>query len=107
MSTAHYYREPCALCGKTFSKREMNKLLMEASHLSCTHPKKVCFVCDNCLPTLLDYLGVPEPEAAAHRPPTRWCRKCYNNVGQRARFCPYCGDELLKQEKAQKGRVQP
>lgn len=99
MNTAQYYREPCSMCGRDLAKRDMNKLLMEASHTSCTHPKKICFVCDDCLPKLLDYLGASEPETPKFRAAGRFCHRCYNNVGKRALFCPYCGEKLTKQSR--------
>lgn len=100
MGHYQYWREPCALCGETFAARDLTKIYLGAAHTSCPTPKKLCGVCDRCFPKLLDFLEVPEPEEKERKPytPQRLCRKCYYNVGKRARFCPYCGDELAKQK---------
>ena len=96
MSTYQYFRENCALCGEDFPKRDLNKLMVAPGHLSVTHPKKLCGVCDDCLPKILDFLAVPEPDEGEKKPytPRRWCRKCVKDVGKTAAFCPYCGDNL-------------
>ena len=100
MSTYTYYREPCALCGEEFPKRNLNKLMLSTAHSSVTKLKKLCGICDNCLPKLLDFLEVSMPEDQ-QRPytPAPWCRKCSATVGKRAKFCPYCGDKLDSQKK--------
>ena len=97
-STYQFFRENCALCGADFPKRDLNKILMAPGHTSVSSPKKLCGLCDDCLPKLLDFLEVPEPEEK-ERPYTlaRLCYKCYNHVGKTARYCPYCGDELATQ----------
>lgn len=101
MGTYQYFREPCALCGDYHPMRDMKKIYLGQSHHSCPTPRKLCSVCDNCFPKLLDFLEVPEPEEKETRPytPARYCRKCYYTVGKTARFCPYCGDELAAQKK--------
>lgn len=93
------YRDNCALCGEDFPMRDLNKLLIGASHSSVPSPKTLCKVCDNCLPKLYDFLEVSEPDDPPERPykPRQWCRKCVHDVGKNARFCPYCGDELASQ----------
>lgn len=99
-STYQFFRENCALCGADFPKRDLNKLMMAPGHRSVTHPTKLCGICDDCLPKILDFLEVPEPEVK-ERPytPRRYCRKCYYDVGKTARYCPYCGDKLDSQDK--------
>lgn len=100
-STYKHYRDDCALCGDNFPTRDLNKLFIGASHSSVPAHKTLCKVCDYCLPKLLDFLAVPEPEDKEERPytPRRWCRKCIRDVGKTANFCPYCGDELDSQKK--------
>lgn len=100
-STYRYYREPCALCGEQFPKRDLNKLLMARSHDSVPKTRNLCGLCDNCLPKLLDFLEVPEPEDQERKPykPRQLCLKCFNFSGKTAKFCPYCGDELATQNK--------
>lgn len=102
MSTYKYFGEHCALCHDWFPKREMTKLYIGESHNSSPTPRKLCCVCDNCFPKLLDYLEVSEPEELEKRPyhpqHRQWCRKCVTYVNKTAKFCPYCGDELAKQE---------
>lgn len=99
-SSYQFFRENCALCGADFPKRDLNKLMLAPGHLSVTHPTKMCGICDDCLPKLLDFLEVPEPDYK-EKPynPRRWCRKCVRDVGKTAVFCPYCGDELATQQK--------
>lgn len=101
MSTYQYYREPCALCGDYFPSRDLTKLYLGKSHCSSPVPRKLCGVCDNCFPKLLDFLEVSEPEEPERKPykPRQWCRKCVRDVGKNARFCPHCGDELASQRK--------
>lgn len=101
MSTYKYFGEHCALCHDWFPKRDMTKLYIGESHNSCPTPKKLCCVCDYCLPKLYDFLEVSEPEEPEKKPytPRRWCRKCASDVGKTAKFCPYCGDELENQKK--------
>lgn len=98
MSTYWLYKEACALCGDYIPARNMNKLYVGESHNSCPTPRKLCCVCDNCIPKLLDHLEVSLPEKT-ERPytPPRWCRKCLRTVGKTAKFCPGCGAELATQ----------
>ena len=101
MGTYPYFRENCALCGDSLPVRDMNKLYKGDSHIRCSTPRKLCNVCDNCFPKLLDFLEVSEPEEPVRRPykPRRLCRKCVSYVNKTAKFCPYCGDELASQIK--------
>lgn len=103
MSTYQYFREPCALCGEYSPTRDMTKLYLGKSHIITPTPRKLCCVCDNCFPKLLDFLEVSEPEEPERRPyhpqHRQWCRKCVTYVNKTAKFCPYCGDELAKQNK--------
>lgn len=100
MSTYHYFRENCAICHYPFPCRDMTKIYMGQSHSSCPTPRKLCNVCDNCFPKLLDFLEVSEPEAPERKPytPPRLCWKCFRSVGKTAKYCPGCGDELAKQK---------
>lgn len=105
MGIYQYFREPCAMCGNYLPMRDMTKLYLGKSHIPSPTPKKLCCVCDNCFPSLLDVLEVSEPEEPEKRPykPPRYCRKCYYTVGKTARFCPYCGDELALQKNERGG----
>jgi hypothetical protein len=58
MNSYQYYREPCALCGEEFAKRDLNKLMFSVAHISVPNWKKLCGVCDNCLPNLMKFLEV-------------------------------------------------
>lgn len=100
MSTYKYFKENCALCGDEFPMRDLRKLLLSDAHTSVPKTRKLCGICDDCLPKLLDFLEVTEPEDKERRPyaPRQLCRKCYSWAGKTAKFCPYCGDELAKQE---------
>lgn len=100
MSNYQFWRAPCPLCSREFPNRDMVKIYMGESHHSCPTPRKLCNVCDNCFPKLLDFLEVSEPEEPERKPyvPPRWCDKCRNRVGKTAVFCPYCGDKLEPQK---------
>lgn len=99
MGTYQYFRENCALCGDSLPMRDMNQLKLSKSREINRDFRKLCHVCDNCLPKLLDFLEVSEPEEPERRPYKlrQWCRKCVRDVGKNARYCPYCGDELATQ----------
>lgn len=87
----------CAKCGRTIVKRDATKILVQSGTYGT--PKTLCWLCDRCLPSLLDDLEVSMPEDQP-RPytPAPWCRKCSSTVGKKAVFCPYCGDELASQK---------
>lgn len=91
----------CAKCGKEGMKSSMTGLHVKAS--SYNPPRILCYLCDRCLPVLLDELEVSMPEEPERRPykfnTRQLCRKCYNSTGKTAKFCPYCGDELATQNK--------
>ena len=97
MSTYQYYTEDCALCGKEHPKRDLNKLFISFGHCSITSPKRMCAVCDDCLPELCEIFEITLPEEKI-RPYKcrRYCGKCYSDVGARAVYCPYCGKKLKK-----------
>ncbi len=90
------FREPCALCRKVIPKRNMAKIVFEAGHTSVRYPKKLCFVCDNCLPDFLEYLEVPEPSpiSEVEYRISRMCNKCHHNVSRFARYCQHCGTKI-------------
>ena len=50
----------CAKCGREMRKMRMVALYMKES--SYVNPAKLCHVCQDCLPDLLDYLGAEMPE---------------------------------------------
>ena len=93
----------CAKCGNEGMKRNMTGLYVKSDVYDA--PKILCHLCDRCLPVLLDELEVSMPEEEVKRRgpytynPRQWCRKCVTHVGKKARFCPYCGDELASQRK--------
>lgn len=97
-NTYQHYKGYCSVCGKELPKRDMNKIFIGFSHVSCMAPKTLCSVCDDCLPRVYDTLGIVEPEREAKSPsygkPRDFCRNCYNTVGKTALFCPYCGKAL-------------
>lgn len=102
MGIYQYFRENCAMCGDSLPMRDMNQLKLSKSREINRDFRKLCHVCDNCLPKLLDFLEVSEPEEPERRPYTKpqhrqWCRKCVTYVNKTAKFCPYCGDELSSQ----------
>ena len=91
----------CVLCHRTFIKREMNNLYLAFGHTSVRSQKLLCAICDDCLPTLLDTLGVSEPERKVKWGSTlsgRYCQKCYHDVGKTALYCSHCGEKLKKSE---------
>lgn len=88
----------CALCGEEKLKLAMNKLSFQASFSHGGHPMTMCHVCDRCLPRLLDFLEVQQPEAPRHRSPRKMCGKCRSVVGRNANFCSHCGHELDREE---------
>lgn len=90
--------DECNKCGRHISKRDATKILVQSGTYGT--PKTLCWLCDRCLPSLLDELEVSMPEDK-ERPytPARWCRKCMTTVGKTAVFCYRCGDELATQNK--------
>ena len=54
------YWAPCAKCGEEKLKRDMTTLLVKTGVYGT--PKKLCCICDSCLPVLLDELEVSMPE---------------------------------------------
>lgn len=95
-----YNQGKCVLCYRTFTKREMNNLYIAFGHTSVRSQKLLCSVCDDCLPELLDTLGVPEPERNVNfgaTIPSRYCESCNRDVNKTALFCPYCGEKLNKE----------
>lgn len=95
MAVYEYYTDNCAKCGEVFPMRHLNKILYTKSHQSAGAPRKLCSLCDRCLPGLLDYLEVAEPEPRSHSYiPRRWCRKCARDVGKTSEYCPYCGEKV-------------
>ena len=98
MSTYHYYTTNCAICDKELPKRDMNKIYISFSHSSVTSPKLVCSICDECLPTWFDDLGVSEPDREIHwGKPCSSCPKCWHTVNKKALYCPYCREKLKKE----------
>lgn len=92
----------CAKCGHEGMKRNMTGLYVKTS--TYDPPRILCYLCDRCLPALLDELEVSMPDEPEKKPyipshytARQWCRKCVMHVGKTARFCPYCGDDLSKQ----------
>ena len=56
------YTEICSLCGIEQPKRELNKLYISFGHTSVSSPKKICSVCDDCLPRLCEVLEISLPD---------------------------------------------
>ena len=100
MNNFQLYTEDCVLCGKTKPKRDMNQISIAYGHTSVRAHKKMCSVCDDCLPDLCNYLGVKAPDNNV-----RWgkggslCYKCYKYSRQDALFCQYCGTKMRGKRK--------
>lgn len=95
MSNYQYYTDSCAICGAKFPKRDMNKIMVSYGHVSAAYPRLVCHLCDNCLPTLFDYLAVLEPERKINwGSPPKECKKCHSYIGKTAVYCPKCGKKI-------------
>ena len=62
------------MCGKKQPKRDMNKLFIAYGHTSVSSPKKMCSICDDCLPELCDILEVNAPDDTVH---WRYSKKYY------------------------------
>ena len=65
MSYKHY-TEICSLCGTEHPKRELNKLYISFGHTSVPSPKKICSICDDCLPRLCEVLEISLPDDTVH-----------------------------------------
>ena len=72
------YTEECSLCGEKSPKRDMNKLYIAYGHTSVPSPKKLCSICDNCLPKLCDFLEVNAPDDTVHSRYSKNYYKEYN-----------------------------
>ena len=94
MSAYKYYTEKCTLCGKEHSKREMNKIYFAYGHTSVSSPKKLCSICDDCFPSLCDFLGVPAPDEEVKWRSIESCPNCGGYVGNNANYCKFCGAQL-------------
>lgn len=99
MSTYQYYTEECALCGREHPKRVLNKLYISFGHSSVNYPKKICSVCDDCLPELCETFEIELPENKVHFNRRRYCEKCYHDVNASALYCQHCGNKLSKDTK--------
>lgn len=99
MSTYQYYRAFCSICGAEYQKRDMNKIFVSYSHTSVSSPKVVCSVCDDCLTSFFDNLGVAKPEREVHRgKPYGYCKNCYRTINKTALYCPYCGEKIKRSD---------
>lgn len=98
MDTFNYYTEECSLCGKRYPKRMLNKLYISQSHTSAPSPKKICSVCDDCLPALCDFFEISLPDLTVqYRSARRYCKVCYSDVSKRALYCQSCGNKLTEE----------
>ncbi len=98
MSYLHYM-EVCALCCNENPKREMNKLYISYGHTSVSSPKKICSICDDCLPTICENFEITLPDKNVNFYRRRYCKKCYKDVRKDALYCQYCGNKLSDAEK--------
>lgn len=88
--------DECAKCGGEITKRFSTKILVQSGTYGT--PKKLCWICDRCLPSFLDELEVAMPDDTKKpRQLRKLCRKCYNFCGTKANYCPHCGDNLNAQ----------
>lgn len=87
----------CVKCGHWIVKSATTKILVQNGTYGT--PRKLCWICNRCLPSFLDELEVSMPDDTP-RPytPRRLCRKCYNFVGKYANYCSHCGNDLNTQE---------
>lgn len=94
-----YYEENCSLCGERKPKRDMNKLYIAYGHTSVPSPRKMCSVCDECLPKLCEFLEVNAPDDTEHRRKApKLCYKCFKYSKSDAAFCQYCGAKMNGKE---------
>lgn len=96
--TYKYYTEVCSLCGTEHPKRELNKLYIAFGHTSVASPKKMCSVCDDCLPELCEIFQITLPEETVRYTRRRYCKKCYHDVNKNAIYCQSCGYKLNDKE---------
>ena len=89
-----YYTENCSLCGKELPKRELNKLYFSYGHSSVNSPKKLCCVCDDCLPKMCEIFEVSLPDDTVNFTRRRYCKNCYKDVSKYALYCQFCGVKL-------------
>lgn len=97
--TYKYYTEECSLCGIEHPKRELNKLYIAFGHSSVASPKKICSVCDDCLPEVSEIFSISLPDENIRNTLRRYCKKCYHDVSKNARYCQSCGNKLKDKEK--------
>lgn len=57
-----HYTEICSLCGIEHPKRDLNKLYISFGHTSVSSPKKICSICDDCLPRLCEVFEISLPD---------------------------------------------
>ena len=89
-----HYTEVCSLCGIEHPKREMNKLYISYGHSSVVSPKKLCSVCDECLPRICEIFEVELPNETVNFVRRKYCRKCRKDIRQDALYCQYCGNKV-------------
>ena len=93
-----YYTEVCSLCGIEHPKRDLNKIYISYGHISITSPKKLCSICDDCLPRLCEIFEIELPNVQiSHVPRRNYCRRCYRDARKDALYCQYCGNKLFEE----------
>ena len=95
MARPEDYRNDCALCGQTFTARDLDKVYVRRG----TYGRLVTIacLCQNCTARLADYLGheLPDLDAPpARRPMPSYCPDCMTTVSRYDHFCKYCGEKL-------------
>ena len=87
----------CVKCGHWIVKSATTKILVQNGTYGT--PRKLCWICNRCLPSFLDELEVSMPDDTV-KPytPRRMCRKCHNYVGKYANYCQHCGNDLNDQK---------
>ena len=97
-----YYTEVCSLCGIEHPKRDLNKIYISYGHVSIASPKKLCSICDDCLPRMSEIFEVELPDVAiGHMPRRNHCKKCYRDVYKDTLYCQDCGNKLFEEEGVQ------
>lgn len=95
MARPEYYRSCCALCGRGFTARDLDKVYVRRG----TYGRLVTMacLCQNCTARMADYLCIELPDLdapCARRPLPSYCPNCMTRVSKYDCFCKNCGEKL-------------